>query len=113
MMPHGHPQPIFLRLGLLAQARSQTQAGAEEAGGLAPGDVQRLSFTDVGVPQLSELNQLTLHHDLCELDEDIEDTKVALSQRQAKGLHVEPVASEHRERIPPATVCGRTAATRV
>jgi len=38
--------------------------------------------------------------------------KISLAQRQLEGLHVQPVAGQHRNMISPDNICGRPPATR-
>jgi hypothetical protein len=75
--------------------------------------LQRVLFGDIHATDFCELNQFAFDHFLSEVDEDVQDVKVAFLESDLKRLHVEPVASEHAAVIAPTRVCGRTAAAGV
>ena len=100
------------RLAHIREHRAQAHGDAEEARGLAIDQVVVLGFGDQAAEGLG-LQQLALDHLLGEADEQVEHLEVALLERDAEGLHVEPVAGEHAAGVAPGGVGGGPAAAGV
>src|SRR5262249_45093656 len=85
-------------------------AAAEEARRLVRRQAQRIILGHVDAPDFFELKQLAFDHFLREIDENVEDAKIALFESHLKGLHVQPVARQDAAMVPPARICRRTPA---
>src|SRR3982751_5269856 len=77
------------------------------------GQSKGVFFSAVDAADFVELDEFAFDHFLREVDEDIEDSEVALFQSHLEGQHVQPVAGENAAVIAPARICRGTAASRV
>ncbi len=73
---------------------SELHGDLEETGGLAEDEVEVLFLVDE-VTELLHLEKFAFDHLLGERDEEVEDAEVALFERGAEGLHVEPVSGKN------------------
>src|SRR5579884_3493632 len=93
----GHPQisavlsqEVLLPLILVPEHRAQTRASAEQAGRFAVDQIQMLLNRDIQPTDHPQLDQFTFHHQLRQLNQNVEDMEVALLQGHLKGLHIKP-----------------------
>jgi hypothetical protein len=75
--------------------------------------LNRVVLGHVHASDFCELQKLAFHHFLGQVDEHIENAKVAFFERHLERLHVQPVPCQDAAMVAPARVRGRTAAARV
>ena len=92
--------------------RAEPHGDFEEAGCLAVDEVVVFLLSD-GTAQRLHLQEFAFDHLLGEADEQVEDAEIAFFERDAEGLHVEPVAGENAFGIAPGGIGRRAAAARV
>src|SRR5882724_5018823 len=106
-------QRLFLFPFKPAKHGAEPRASAEQTGRFVCRELQRILFRHINPPDFRKLNKFAFDHLLREINQDIEDSEVALFQRHLKRLHVQPVAREHTAMISPARICRRPPAPRV
>src|SRR5579863_7481692 len=103
----------FIGIFVPAKNGAEARATAEEACGLVGRELERVFIRDVHAADLGELQQFAFDHFLREVDQDIEDSEIALFERHLERLHVEPIAGENAAVIAPARIRRRTTTPRV
>src|SRR6266851_3078190 len=103
------PDLVFLLGSCAAEYGHQPHADRKQAGGLAIDQVKVLVERDE-LAEFLHLQEFAFNHLLREFDQRVENTKVALQDRNLEGLHVEPVAGQHAFRVSPLGVGGGTSA---
>src|SRR5439155_1570239 len=74
---------------------------------------QSVFFGYIDASDLSELNQFAFDHLLSQIDQNVEDAKIALLQSHLKRLHIQPVTRKHAAMIAPFRVGGGAATASV
>src|SRR5256885_6194215 len=86
---------------------------SEKTRGLISRQPQSVFFGYIDASDLSELNQFAFDHLLSQIDQNVEDAKIALLQSHLKRLHIQPVTRKHAAMIAPFRVGGGAATASV
>src|SRR5205814_7812815 len=84
-----------------AEQGVEPRAATEKARGIVSSQPQSACFGYIDASDFSELNQFAFDHLLSQIDQNVEDAKIALLQSHLKRLHVQPVSGKHAAMIAP------------
>ena len=103
-------KPLLIGFAGVRQNAAHLHADRKQAGRLAVNELE-MFFQRDGFAEPLDLQQFAFDHGLGQIDERVEDVKIALLHGDLEGLHVEPVAGEDALGVAPLRVgCGTAAA---